>query len=117
MAYVVTERCVKCRYTDCVAVCPVECFWEVKDPPMLVIDPTTCIDCHLRVAECPVHAIYPEGELPDSYKEWLKKNADLYGGGTNITEKTEALPGALTLEQIQQREKDRGWDVSEPSGT
>jgi len=84
---------------------------------MLVIDPDTCIDCGLCIPECPVHAIYAEDELPEPYAEWTQKNADLFGEGTNITEKKDALPGALTLEQIQEKEKAQGWDVSEPGGT
>lgn len=115
MAYVVTERCVKCKYTDCCAVCPVSCFYEIDDPPMLVIDPDTCIDCHLCVPECPVHAIYAEGEVPEPYAEWTQKNRDLFPAGTNITDKKDAMPGALTLPQIQAREKAQGWDVSEPT--
>jgi len=117
MTHVVTDRCVNCRYTDCATVCPVECFWEIENPPMLVIDPDTCIDCGLCVPECPIHAIYTEEEVPDPYKEWTKKNAELFGAGKNITEKKDALPGALTLEQIQAKEKAKGWDVSEPGGT
>ena len=61
MTYVVTESCVKCKYTDCVDVCPVDCFKE--GPNMLVIDPDECIDCTLCVAECPVEAIFAEDEL------------------------------------------------------
>ena len=116
MTYVVVARCVDCRYTDCCAVCPVDCFYEIGDPAMLVIDPDTCIDCVLCIPECPVHAIYPEEEVPEQYQEWTAKNAELYGQGTNITSKTDALPGALTLEQAQQKEKDQGWDIGEPSG-
>ena len=112
MTHVVTERCVDCRYTDCATVCPVECFWEIENPAMLVIDPDTCIDCGLCVPECPIH----EEELPEPYAEWTAKNAELFGSGTNITEKKDPLDGALSLEQIQQREKDKGWDIPEPGG-
>ena len=115
MAYVVTDRCVNSRYTDCCAVCPVDCFYEITDPPMLVIDPDTCIDCHLCVPECPVHAIYAEHEVPAPYQEWIAKNRELFPKGTNITKKTDALPGASTLQQVQEREKQRGWHVDEPS--
>jgi ferredoxin len=95
----------------------VECFWEVANPAMLVIDPDTCIDCGLCIPECPVHAIYTEDEVPEPYKEWIKKNKELFKGGTSITEKKGALPGALTLEEMQQKEKAQGWDISEPGGT
>ena len=117
MTHVVVERCVNCRYTDCATVCPVECFWETTDPAMLVIDPDTCIDCGLCIPECPVHAIYTEDEVPEPYADWTVKNAQLYKQGVNITAKKDALPGALTLEQIQQKERDKGWDVPEPGGT
>ena len=115
MPHIVTERCIDCRYTDCCAVCPVDCFWEIKDPAMLVIDPDTCIDCALCIPECPVHAIYPEDEVPAPYQEWIQKNAELYTDGENISTKGEPLPGALTLEQIQEREQSKGLDVSEPT--
>ncbi len=116
MTHIVTERCVNCRYTDCATVCPVECFWEIEDPAMLVIDPETCIDCGLCIPECPVHAIYTEEEVPEPYAEWTQKNADLFSAGTNITEKKDALPDAVSLEDIQQKEKDKGWDIPEPGG-
>ena len=116
MAQVVTERCVNCRYTECATVCPVEAFFEVEEPPMLVIDPDTCIDCGLCIPECPVHAIYAEDEVPEPYKEWIAKNADLCGSGVSITENKEPLPGASTLEEIQAKEKQNGWDIGEPSG-
>ena len=64
MTYVVTETCIKCKYTDCVDVCPVDCFRE--GPNMLVIDPDECIDCTLCVPECPVEAIFAEDDVPDS---------------------------------------------------
>jgi len=114
MAHVVTGRCVGNKYTDCAAVCPVDCFYELDDPPMLVIDPDTCIDCQLCVSECPVHAIYAEDEVPEPYQEWIEKNAELYKLGRQISEKKDPLPGAKTLQQIQQYEKDQGWEVSEP---
>ena len=75
MTYVVTESCIKCKYTDCVAVCPVDCFHE--GPNFLVINPEECIDCHLCVDECPVKAIYPEDELPDNQLAFKELNAIL----------------------------------------
>ena len=91
MAHVVTERCVDCRYTDCCAVCPVDCFYEIESPAMLVIDPATCIDCALCVSECPVQAIWPEDELPDVYSDWTDRNDELFGrmcSGTPVTAAT-----------------------------
>lgn len=116
MTHIVTERCVNCRYTDCCAVCPVDCFYEITDPAMLVIDPDTCIDCGLCIPECPVHAIYPEADLPAQYAEWTAKNRDLFGKGVQTTKKTSSLPGALTLDQVQAAEKAKGWDIGEPPG-
>jgi len=75
MTYVVTESCIKCKYTDCVDVCPVDCFHE--GPNCLVIDPDECIDCTLCVAECPVEAIYAEDDVPASQQKFTAMNADL----------------------------------------
>jgi ferredoxin len=75
MTYVVTENCIKCKYTDCVDVCPVDCFRE--GPNFLVIDPDECIDCTLCVAECPVDAIFAEDDVPDNQQSFISLNADL----------------------------------------
>ena len=75
MAYVVTESCIKCKYTDCVDVCPVDCFRE--GPNFLVIDPDECIDCTLCVAECPAEAIYAEDDVPVSQATFIDLNAKL----------------------------------------
>ncbi len=75
MTYVVTENCIKCKYTDCVDVCPVDCFHE--GPNFLVIDPEECIDCTLCVPECPVDAIYAEDDLPTDQEAYIKLNAEL----------------------------------------
>src|SRR5437667_4927880 len=75
MTYVVTESCIKCKYTDCVEVCPVDCFRE--GPNFLVIDPDECIDCALCEPECPVNAIFSEDELPAEQKHFLELNAEL----------------------------------------
>ncbi len=75
MTYVVTEPCIKCKYTDCVDVCPVDCFRE--GPNFLVIDPDECIDCTLCVAECPVEAIFAEDDVPDAQKRFIALNAEL----------------------------------------
>lgn len=114
MTHIVTGRCVDCRYTDCCEVCPVDCFWEIKDPAMLVIDPDTCIDCGLCIDECPVKAIYTEESCPEHYNDWTEKNAELFADGENVTEKTDPLEGAKTLEQVHEYEKSQGWDVSDP---
>lgn len=75
MTYVVTESCIKCKYTDCVEVCPVDCFHE--GPNMLVIDPEECIDCTLCEPECPVDAIVSEDDLPEEQKHFLELNKEL----------------------------------------
>ena len=75
MTFVVTESCIKCKYTDCVEVCPVDCFHE--GPNMLVIDPEDCIDCAMCETECPVNAIYSEEDLPESQQEFLALNERL----------------------------------------
>lgn len=75
MTFVVTERCIRCKYTDCVEVCPVDCFHE--GPNMLVINPDECIDCHLCVPECPAEAIFEEDDLPEELAEAIELNAEL----------------------------------------
>ena len=81
---------------------------------MLVIDPDTCIDCGLCIEECPVKAIYTEEDCPEPYTEWIDKNANLFSEGENITQTKESLPGALSLQQIHDREKSQGLDISDP---
>jgi ferredoxin len=75
MTYVVTENCIKCKYTDCVEVCPVDCFHE--GPNLLVIDPDECIDCTLCEPECPANAIFSEDDLPADQEQFLALNAEL----------------------------------------
>jgi ferredoxin len=86
MTFLVTEKCIRCKYTDCVDVCPVDCFYE--GPNMLVIHPEECIDCGLCEPECPVKAIYSEDDLPnlpEKYQEFLELNAKLAKKWPNIT--------------------------------
>ncbi len=73
MSHFVADPCVKCKYTDCVAVCPVDCFHEGVN--MLVIDPETCIDCGLCPPECPVSAIFAEEDMPDKWSDYAEINA------------------------------------------
>jgi ferredoxin len=88
MTYVVTDSCIKCKYTDCVDVCPVDCFHE--GPNFLVIDPEECIDCTLCVAECPVEAIYAEDDVPDDQRAFIALNAELARGWKVIIQRKEA---------------------------
>ena len=92
MTFVVTDNCKGCRFTDCVAVCPVECFHG--DDEMLYIDPDECIDCGACVPECPVEAIYDEAQLPDDKSQWLQINADRAKDLPVVAEKGDPLPGA-----------------------
>lgn len=89
MTHVVTEACIRCRYTDCVEVCPVDCFYG--GPNMLVIHPDECIDCGLCVPECPVNAIYAEDDLPDKQEIFKALNAKLAQQWPVITQR-EAPP-------------------------
>ncbi len=88
MTYVVTEACIKCKYTDCVDVCPVDCFRE--GPNFLVIDPAECIDCTLCVAECPVEAIFAEDDVPEDQMDFIALNAELCGGWKSIIERKDS---------------------------
>ncbi|HEX2685368.1 MAG TPA: 4Fe-4S binding protein [Kofleriaceae bacterium] len=116
MAYVVADPCVKCKHTDCVAVCPVDCFYEGKNS--LAINPDECIDCGACEPECPVTAIFEEGDLPNkwvayrsinalvtgvksvndidisSWPDHLKAQAKSVTPWPNITEQKKAMPGA-----------------------
>ncbi|AYA65510.1 MULTISPECIES: ferredoxin FdxA [unclassified Alteromonas] len=84
MTFVVTDNCVKCKYTDCVAVCPVDAFFE--GPNFLAIDPAICIDCALCVPECPAEAIIQDTHLTEEQKPWQEINAELSQQWPNITE-------------------------------
>lgn len=83
MTYVVTDACIKCKYTDCVEVCPVDCFYEGE--AMLVINPSECIDCGVCEPECPAEAILPDTE--DGLEQWLELNAKYSAEWPNITQK------------------------------
>lgn len=92
MTYVVTESCIKCKYTDCVDVCPVDCFRE--GPNMLVIDPDECIDCTLCVAECPVEAIFAEDDVPAAQNPFISLNAELAKAWKPIVQRKPGPPDA-----------------------
>jgi ferredoxin len=101
MAYVVAEPCIKCRYTDCVEVCPVDCFYQ--GPNFLVIQPDECIDCGACEPVCPTKAIFPEDSLPEKWKEYVQLNADLSKKWQQITEKQDALPDADKWKDVAEK--------------
>ncbi|MFZ5509393.1 MAG: ferredoxin FdxA [Pseudomonadota bacterium] len=92
MTHVVTDACIRCKYTDCVDVCPVQCFHE--GPQFLVIDPDECIDCAVCIPECPVGAIYAEPDLPPEFAHFVELNAKLAKEWPVIEEKKDPLPDA-----------------------
>ncbi|MFT6958800.1 MAG: ferredoxin [Halieaceae bacterium] len=96
MTFIVGEQCIKCKHTDCVEVCPVDCFYE--GPNFLVIHPDECIDCALCEPECPVDAIYSEDELPEDQLVFLELNAELAEVWPNITEMKDSPPDATEWE-------------------
>jgi ferredoxin len=95
MAHVVAEPCFDCKYTDCVVVCPVDCFYE--GPQMLFINPDECIDCEACVPECPVAAIFHTDNLPDEWKDFTELNSEMTVGQPGVlatlNEKKDALEG------------------------
>ena len=103
MTHVVTESCIKCKHTDCVDVCPVDCFKE--GPNFLVIDPDECIDCAVCIPECPVNAIFAEEDVPADQREFTALNAELAKSWPTITEKKEALPEAEEFKDVKDKLK------------
>ncbi|GJM45069.1 MAG: ferredoxin 1 [Gemmatimonadota bacterium] len=92
MTYVVTEPCIRCKFTDCVAVCPVEAFKEGKN--FLVIDPDICVDCDLCVPECPVEAIYSEDSVPEKWSHYKEINERYSQEWPTLAEQKGPLPDA-----------------------
>ena len=103
MTFVVGDNCVNCKHTDCVEVCPVDCFYE--GPNFLVINPDECIDCALCEPECPVDAIYSEDDLPEAQREYLSLNGQLSAIWPNISERKDALPDAKKWAGIANKRK------------
>lgn len=99
MTYVVTENCIKCKYTDCVEVCPVDCFHE--GPNFLVIDPEECIDCAVCEPECPVEAILSDADLAPEQEQFLTLNAELASKWPVISEKIDPPKDAAEWEGKQ----------------
>ena len=101
MPYVITESCIKCKYTDCVDVCPVDCFRE--GPNFLVIEPDECIDCTLCVAECPAEAIFAEDDLPLDQRQFIALNAELAKQWKPIVAKKDAPADADTWNGVKDK--------------
>jgi ferredoxin len=100
VTYVVLDACIKCKYTDCVEVCPVDCFYEGQN--MLVINPDECIDCGVCVPECPIDAIVPDTD--ERSEKFLELNREYSSGiWPNITRKKDALPEAEKFKNIKNK--------------
>mgnify|MGYP002259915634 CR=1 FL=1 len=97
MTYIVNDNCIACKYTDCVEVCPVDCFYEGEN--MLVIHPDECIDCGVCEPECPPEAIVPDTD-PQAEK-WLELNRDYSESWPNITRKGESPADAETYKDME----------------
>lgn len=101
MPFIVIESCIKCKYTDCVEVCPVDCFHE--GPNMLVIDPDECIDCTLCEPECPVDAIMSEDDVPENQQEFIQLNAELSREWPVISEMKDAPADADEWKEVKDK--------------
>ena len=101
MTHVVTEACINCRYTDCVSVCPVECFH--RGPNFLVIDPDVCIDCAICVPECPVDAIVADFDLPAAQVEFLDINVRLAAQWPVISTRDDAMADAEAWKDVAKK--------------
>jgi len=101
MPHIVTESCIRCKYTDCVDVCPVDCFRE--GPNMLVIDPDECIDCAVCIPECPVEAIKAEEDVPADQRKFIKINADLSRSWPSITKTKMPMPEADDWKDVKDK--------------
>jgi ferredoxin len=101
MTFVVAEPCIKCKYTDCVDVCPVDCFHEGKN--FLVIDPDECIDCGACEPECPTSAIFAEDDLPEKWSEYIELNARLTQEWPVINQKIDALAEADEFKDVESK--------------
>ena len=101
MTFVVTEACIRCKYTDCVDVCPVDCFRE--GPNFLTIDPDECIDCAVCIPECPVNAILPEEDVPSDQLAFIKLNAELSAKWPSITKRKAAPADADQWKDVKNK--------------
>ena len=103
MTFIVNDKCIKCKFTDCVEVCPVDCFYE--GPNMLVINPDECIDCALCEPECPIQAIVSEDDLEGDDRKWIDLNAELAEQWPNISQMKPAPEDADEWRDVKDKEK------------
>jgi len=103
MAFIVAEPCIKCKYTDCVDVCPVDCFHEGAN--MLTIDPDECIDCGACEPECPTSAIFSEDDLPEKWSEYVELNKRLSVDWPVISSKKDPMPEAEEFKDVDDKRK------------
>lgn len=101
MTHLVTEQCIKCKYTDCVEVCPVDCFHE--GPNFLVINPDECIDCGICIPECPVEAIVTDIDSNIDINFWTNVNKKAASSWPVISKKKEALPDAEQWKNVNNK--------------
>ncbi|MCL4169075.1 UNVERIFIED_CONTAM: hypothetical protein GTU68_039266 [Idotea baltica] len=101
MTHIVAEPCVKCKYTDCVDVCPVDCFREGANT--LVIDPDECIDCGACVPECPTEAIFAEEDLPEKWESYIEYNTKMSETWPEITEQKDPLDDADEWKEVEDK--------------
>jgi ferredoxin len=107
MTYLVTDNCIKCKHTDCVSVCPVDCFYEADN--FLAINPDECIDCGVCEPECPVDAIVQDSAIPEPERnKWLKINQEVSDWNVNIVDKKEPLPDAEQFDGRQNKYEEFG---------
>jgi ferredoxin len=109
MTHVITEACIRCKYTDCVEVCPVDAFREGKN--MLAIDPDECIDCGLCIPECPVNAIYAGDDVPPDHQRFFGINAEAASRWPVITHRKAAPPDAAEWARVRHK-----IDLLDPRG-
>ncbi len=108
MPFIVTEKCIKCRYTDCVEVCPVDCFYEGEN--MVVINPDECIDCGVCEPECPIEAIKSDEELDPGEEKWVNINSHYASIWPNITKNKGPLPNADKYADMPDKEDQMSTD-------
>ena len=101
MPYIVAEPCIRCKFTDCVDVCPVDCFHEGEN--FLVIDPDECIDCGACVPECPVEAIFDDDDLPEKWSAYREINARLSAQWPVIDGTKEPMDSAEAMRKVEDK--------------